>query len=184
MHNSQTPCSLTVQMRSWVIAMASAFTYQPGGFTDSKLSWSFKWHIIKQSIIFSKTQKRKKGCILWTQQKKTVPTNDNEGVIDVNTSKAIRCFADVGPCIICFHLFDLQAHAEDTETNPATVDVTVVFGPHNERWGVSFNRAWHFDGTAQPCRLPVSYFSRHPRRPWGNTKTLLLGSVKKTLVKC
>lgn len=68
------------------------------------------------------------GYIKWTI---FALTNDDEGVIDVNTSKAIGCFADVRPGVICLHLFDLQAHAEDTEANPAAVDVVTVFGPHD-----------------------------------------------------
>lgn len=57
-------------------------------------------------------------------------TNDNERIVDVHAPKAIGGFTDVRPCVICLHLLDLQAHTEDTEPNPAAVDVPSVFGPH------------------------------------------------------
>lgn len=60
----------------------------------------------------------------------TALTNDNEGVVNIDTTKAIGGFADVGPRVICLHLLDLQAHAEDTETDPAAVDVAPIFCPH------------------------------------------------------
>lgn len=73
-------------------------------------------------------------------------TNDDEGIVDVHTTKAIGGFADVGPCVIRLHLLDLQAHAEDTETNPATVDVAPIFCPHYEGWRVSFHRTQQLNG--------------------------------------
>lgn len=73
-------------------------------------------------------------------------TNDDEGIVDIHATKAIGGFADVGPCVICLHLLDLQAHAEDTETNPAAVDVAPVFGPHYEGWRVSFHWTWQLNG--------------------------------------
>lgn len=75
-------------------------------------------------------------------------TNDNEGIVDVHAAKAIGGFADVGPRVIRLHLLDLQAHAEDAETNPAAVDVASVFGPHYEGWRISIH--W----TRQPNSAP------------------------------
>lgn len=34
-------------------------------------------------------------------------TDDDEGIVDVNATKAVGCFTDVGPCIICLHFLDL-----------------------------------------------------------------------------
>lgn len=91
-------------------------------------------------------------------------TDDDEGVVDVNATKAVGGFADVGPRVICLHLLDLQAHAEDTETDPAAVDVAPVFGPHYEGRRVSFHWTRQLNGAPEPSRLSVGDLLRHPRR--------------------
>lgn len=58
-------------------------------------------------------------------------TDDDQSVVDVDATKAVGGFADVGARVICLHLLDLQAHAQDTETDPAAVDVASIFGPHD-----------------------------------------------------
>lgn len=91
-------------------------------------------------------------------------TNDDQSVVNVDTTKAIGGFADVCPRVVCLHLLNLQAHTEDTETDPTTVDVAAIFGPHDERWRVSFHRTRQLDGTPQPGRLSVDNLVRHPWR--------------------
>lgn len=67
-------------------------------------------------------------------------TDNDECVVDVNTSKAVSCLAVVGSGVIRLHRFDFQAHAEDTEANVAAVDGASVFGPPGEGWWVSNHR--------------------------------------------
>lgn len=75
-------------------------------------------------------------------------TDDNEGVVDVDAAEAIGGFADVGPRVVRLHLLDLQAHSEDTESDPAAVDVPPILGPHDERRGVPFHGAGQLHGAA------------------------------------
>ena len=83
-------------------------------------------------------------------------TDDDEGIVDVDAAEAVGGFADVGPRVVRLHLLDLQAHAEDTETDPAAVDVAPVFGPHDEGRRVSFHRTRQLDGAPESSRLSVS----------------------------
>lgn len=103
----------------------------------------------------------------------SVLTDDYEGVVDVDAAEAIHSFADVRAGVIGLHLLDLQAHPEDAETNPATVDVAAVFGPHYEGRRVSLHRTRQLDGAAQPSRLPVSDLLRHMWRSWRQTNVVL-----------
>lgn len=91
-------------------------------------------------------------------------TDDDEGVVDVNTAKAIRGFTDIDASVICLHFFDLQTHAEDTETDPAAVNVAVIFGPHYEGRRVSFHWARQLDRAPEAGRLSVCDLLRHPWR--------------------
>lgn len=91
-------------------------------------------------------------------------TDDDEGVVDVNAAKAIGGFTDVDARVICLHLLDLQTHAEDTETDPAAVNVAVIFGPHYEGRRVSFHWARQLDGAPEAGRLSVCYFLGHTWR--------------------
>lgn len=75
-------------------------------------------------------------------------TNHNEGVVDVDATETVGGFANVCPRIVRLHLLDLQAHAEDSESDPAAVDVASVLGPHDERWGVSLHGAGQLHGAA------------------------------------
>ena len=113
-------------------------------------------------------------------------TDDDEGVVDVNATKAVGGFTDVGTRVVRLHLLDLQAHAEDTETDPAAVDVAPIFGPHNEGWRVSFYWTRQLNGTPEPGGLSVNNLLRHPWRSWGQTNTVKGNSVKyiffKTLI--
>lgn len=105
-------------------------------------------------------------------------TDDDEGIVDVNATKAVSGFADVGPCVICLHLFDLQAHAEDTETDPAAVDVAPIFGPHYEGRRVSFHWTRQLNGASEPGGLSVSNLLRHPWRSWGHISTIIVNSLR------
>lgn len=98
-------------------------------------------------------------------------TDDNEGVVDVDAAEAVGGFADVGPRIVRLHLLDLQSHAEDTESDPAAVDVAPVLGPHDERWGVSFHGAGQLHGAADSGRLSVDDLVGHPGRSCGHATT-------------
>lgn len=91
-------------------------------------------------------------------------TDDDECIVDVNATKAVGGFADVGPRVICLHLLDLQAHAEDTETDPAAVDVAPIFGPHYEGRRVSFHWTRQLNGAPEPGSLSVSNLLRDPWR--------------------
>lgn len=95
-------------------------------------------------------------------------TDDNEGVVDVDAAEAIGGFADVGPRIVRLHLLDLQSHAEDTESDPAAVDVAPVLGPHDERRRVSFHGAGQLHGAADSGRLSVDDLVGHPGRSCGH----------------
>ena len=101
-------------------------------------------------------------------------TDDDEGIVDVDATKAVGGFADVGPRVICLHLLDLQAHAEDTETDPAAVDVAPVFGPHYEGRRVSFHWTRQLNGTSKSGWLPVSNLRWNPWRSWEHTYTKII----------
>lgn len=114
------PDSLT---RSLVFVTAQVTS----GFIDAKLILNFFFTRVKPfrtiNDLISGTN-RETG---YTNRAPSALTDDDEGVVDVNATKAVGSFADVGACVICLHLLDLQAHAEDTETDPAAVNVAPIF---------------------------------------------------------
>lgn len=75
-------------------------------------------------------------------------TDHNEGIVHIHAAKTIGGFADIGPCILAFHLFDLQALLEDAEPRPATVDRPPVFRPHSERRWIAFHWTQKLDGSS------------------------------------
>lgn len=115
----------------WLTDTVSGFSYHTGDFMFYRC-W-IELEFLKGATYFKKLNDLISGTrtetryINWTP---SVLTDNDEGVVDVNATKAVGGFADVGASVVCFHLLDLQAHAENTETDPATVDVARVFGPH------------------------------------------------------
>lgn len=114
-------------------------------------------------------------------------TDDDEGVVNVDTSEAIGGFADVRPGILRLHLLDLEAQPEDAEADPAAVDVAAVLGPHDERGRVSVHGAGQLDGAPQPGALPVGHLVGHLRGTWeagggattqGKVRPAIEGSVR------
>lgn len=82
-------------------------------------------------------------------------TDDDEGVVNVDTAKAIGGFTNEGPSILCLHLFDAQGLLKDPEAHPTTVDVSSVFGPHDEGRRIALHRTLKFHGASNSDGLTV-----------------------------
>lgn len=82
-------------------------------------------------------------------------TDDDEGVVNVDAAKAIGGFTNEGPSILCLHLFDAQGLLKDPEAHPTTVDVSSVFGPHDEGWRIALHGTLKFHGASDSAGLPV-----------------------------
>lgn len=82
-------------------------------------------------------------------------TDDDEGVVNVDTAKAIGGFTNEGPSILCLHIFDSQSLLKDPEAHPTTVDVSSIFGPHDEGWRITLHRTLKFHGASNSDGLPV-----------------------------
>ena len=93
-------------------------------------------------------------------------TYNDEGVVDVHAAEPVGGLADVGPCVFRLHLFDPQTVLQHPEARPAAVDVAAIFGPHDERRGVSLHGAGQLHGATQTDALPVGHPLRHPGRTW------------------
>lgn len=87
----------------------------------------------------------------------SVLTYNDESIVDVDAAEPVGGLTDVRPCVLSLHLFDAQSVLQHPEPRPAAVDVTAIFGPHDERRRVALHGAGQLHGATQTDALPVGH---------------------------